>query len=877
MSIKAGSQLGPFEIAAQIGAGGMGEVWKGLDTRLEREVAIKVLPPGFAENPEFRARFDREAKAISSLNHPNICTLFDVGHEDGTSYLVMELIEGESLADRLTRGPLPIDQVLKYGAQIASALDCAHRRGIIHRDLKPANVMLTKAGAKLLDFGLARAGDAPPVDGFSQLLTEEAPLTAEGTILGTFQYMAPEQLEGLTADSRTDIFAFGALLYEMATGRRAFQGDTKTSLIAAIVSSQPEPISNITTATPPALDHVVRRCLEKDPDDRWQSAHDIAGELSWISQAGSQAGVATSISVRRKTREKLAWGVAAVLALGLAAGAGFWSRTRLEPPPTIRLSIPTRTAEYIKTGYGLISPDGKKILLDLQKPDDSWSLATRDLESGEVVFLEVHKQYSFLCCSPDSKEVAIVQERRLKAIDVAEGTFRDIAEIGEQWHGSASWSQDDVILVAYGLEGIFSVSALGGEMELQVAPEPERFEVATNNPMFLPDGNRFLYLAMTRDPSLERDAYKLRAGSLDSYETVAVGDVGSNVALLDSGHLLYVVDGTLTARPFDPERLEFTGRPTPITDGIDYFMTIGHAQFGAARNGTIAYRKFGHSTALAWFDSTGKQLGTLAEGKAFENLEISPDDEHVAAEIVDPRTGTANLWLYGLNRNTVTRLTDHPGDEDFPTWTPDGSAVVFTADRKELADLYIKDLHGTGEETLLLGTESFELFGDVSPDGKHLIYSKETPRGDFDLWVAPIDDSDSAVPFLAAAGFQSFPHFSADGRLVAYNSSETGRNEIWIKPFLEAGRTIQVSTEGARQSRWAKNESTLYFANQSTIYSVDLSTPVARNRPEPVSLFEVPHSIADFDVTADGRFLVVLWDDSIVEPINIILNWRPPE
>ncbi|MDX1582479.1 MAG: serine/threonine-protein kinase, partial [Thermoanaerobaculia bacterium] len=300
MSISGGTRLGPYEIVESIGAGGMGEVWRAKDTRLDREVAIKVLPQGFAENEQFLQRFEREARAISSLNHPHICTLHDVGQEDGSHYLVMELIEGESLADRLKKGPLPLHEVLKYGRQIASALDAAHRKGVIHRDLKPGNVMLTKSGAKLLDFGLAKsaAEGGGPVDGLTNLPTEAKPLTQEGTILGTFQYMAPEQLEGLEADARTDIFAFGAVLYEMATGRRAFAGETKTSLIASIVSQQPEPISQVTAMSPPALDHVVRRCLEKDPDDRWQSAHDIASELQWISEAGSQAGVAAPVTMR---------------------------------------------------------------------------------------------------------------------------------------------------------------------------------------------------------------------------------------------------------------------------------------------------------------------------------------------------------------------------------------------------------------------------------------------------------------------------------------------------------------------------------------------------------------------------------------------------
>jgi serine/threonine protein kinase len=354
MSVQTGTRLGPYEILSPLGAGGMGEVWRAKDTRLDRDVAIKVLPIGFATNDLFRQRFEREAKAISQLNHPNICTLYDIGQMEtvassavlsvtGTStlhYIVMELLEGESLSDRLKKGPLPTREVLRYGREIASALDAAHRRGIIHRDLKPGNVMLTKSGAKLVDFGLARtATDVKTQINVTHLPTAAEPLTQEGMILGTFQYMAPEQLEGIDADARTDIFALGAVLYEMATGRRAFQGNSKTSLIAAIVTSQPEPISSVSPLTPPALDHIVQKCLEKDPDSRWQSAHDVASELQWMSEAGSKAGIAVPLMIRRKTRERLLWILTFVFAiLSVALGIGYISRTP-KIPPAVRASL----------------------------------------------------------------------------------------------------------------------------------------------------------------------------------------------------------------------------------------------------------------------------------------------------------------------------------------------------------------------------------------------------------------------------------------------------------------------------------------------------------------------------------------------------------
>jgi eukaryotic-like serine/threonine-protein kinase len=409
MDIERGSRLGPYEVVSRIGEGGMGVVWQGRDTRLDRSVAIKVLPAEYAENVQFRLRFEREARAISSLNHPHICTLFDVG--DG--YIVMELLEGESLADRLRKGPLPLDQVLRYGAQIAQALEAAHRQGIVHRDLKPGNVVLTRSGAKLLDFGLAKSGSVVSTVAHSSDATEHRALTQEGTLLGTFQYMAPEQLEGLEADARTDIFALGALLFEMATGRRAFEGTSKTSLIAAIVSADPPPISSIIPITPPVLDHVVRRCLEKEPEDRWQSARDVAGELLWISEAGSQAGAPAIRTVRRRTRERLAWGLAALM-LVVAGALAAWTVAQVrDPQPQFRTAVMPPDGVRIplfdeNPGNAVPSPDGTKTVYRGVEGRGTASLYLHDLISGEVRVLPETNEAQYPFWSPDSRWVASV-------------------------------------------------------------------------------------------------------------------------------------------------------------------------------------------------------------------------------------------------------------------------------------------------------------------------------------------------------------------------------------------------------------------------------------------------------------------------------------
>ncbi len=877
LPVKTGTRLGPYEIVAPIGAGGMGEVWKALDTRLDRHVAVKVLPAALAANAKLNARFDREAKAISALSHPHICTLHDVGHEGGTSFLVMEYLEGESLADRLKRGPLPMTEVLRHGQHIAQALAAAHRRGIVHRDLKPGNVMLTRSGAKLLDFGLARIA-AAPVSGThaSDLLTEKAPLTAEGTILGTFQYMAPEQLEGLEADARTDIFAFGAVLYEMATGRRAFKGASKTSLIAAIVSQQPEPISSVAPMSPPALDHVVRKCLEKDPDDRWQSAHDIASELQWISEAGSEAGVAAPLAFRRKHRSRLAWLLGGFAALALVASNLYWYVTAPSDPETIHLSFPGRTAEYVDVGDPLLSPDGRNVAMRVKRPDGAWVIGLRELGSDSLKMFPGSGRMSLLCWSPRGNELAVIEDGRLKVMDIVEGTSRDISAVQGIPRGG-TWSPEDVILFATEGNGIFRVSALGGTSERIVAPEPGRFEIAPMYPKFLRNGNRFLYMSLTREPSRERNSYKLRSGRLDSPDTAEVGEIGSKFDLLDSGHLLHVVDGTLVAMPFDEKALRFTGKPIPVVRGVNYFMPTGGASFTSARNGTIGYRKADSNSSIRWFDRDGSRGAALVEGVSGFSVAISPDGQQVAFDLRDTRTGTSDLWLYGLSRDTRSRLTTHPAEEANPVWTPSGNALVFDSDRLRRPDIFIKDLEGSGEERVIVGSDDLTHPCDVSPDGKVVVYYRFDPGSRNDLWLADLEGEPNARPFLIVPESQTGARFSRDGLFVAYTSGETGRDEVWLKPFPGPGRSIQISTEGGRVPIWDRERRALYYERENKIYEVNLETSANLARPEPRFLFEVSEEIVWFDVARDGRFLMVISDESLNEPHNVIVHWSPPK
>jgi hypothetical protein len=496
MSPQAGSRLGPYELLAPIGAGGMGEVWRGKDTRLDRSVAVKILPPAFAEDEDRRARFEREAMAISSLNHPHICTLFDVGKDGDSHFLVMELLEGESLADRLQKGPLPLDQVVKYGAQVADALDAAHKQGVVHRDLKPGNLTLTKTGAKLLDFGLARTGVGDGVSASTEMPTQAKPLTTAGTVLGTFQYMAPEQLEGQEADARTDIFALGALLYEMATARRAFDGKSKTSLIAAILSTHPPPISSVQPVMPPALDHVVRKCLEKDPEDRWQSARDVASELRWIAEAGSQAGVPTTLSLRRRSRERLAWTLVALLAAAGGAGLAWALRLRgalEEASRPLRVEIvppPETPLANVVQGAVALSPDGRTMAFVVRGRGGPPGLAVRDLASGEAKTLAGTEDATFPFWSPDGRWIAFFADKRLRKVEAKGGPVQTVCEAAAGRGGS--WGRDGTIVFAPDITGPLARVPSGGGAPVAATTTPSP-DVTHRNPSFLPDGRHFVF------------------------------------------------------------------------------------------------------------------------------------------------------------------------------------------------------------------------------------------------------------------------------------------------------------------------------------------------------------------------------------------------
>ncbi len=850
----------------------MGEVYRARDTRLERDVAVKVLPPHLSSSEEMRQRFEREAKAISQLSHPHICALYDVGSHDGTEYLVMEYLEGETLATRLAKGPLGLNQTLSSGVEIADALDKAHRQGIVHRDLKPGNVMLTKGGVKLLDFGLAKAmAPLTPQSGLTSLPTMATPqnLTQQGTILGTFQYMAPEQLEGSEADARSDIFALGAVLYEMATGQKAFQGKSQASLIGSILKDEPPAVSSLAPMTPPALDRVIKTCLAKDAENRFQTAHDVKLQLQWIAEGGSQAGVPAPVVARRKNREKLAWAVAGAAVLAaLALGVGFVSRA---PAPRRNVRFEIATPEGITTiDAPRISPDGRYLAFNATDSTGKSRIWVRALNALSAQPLAGTDGTGRAFWSPDSRFLGFFAEGKLKKIEISGAPAQKICDAPTGADGS--WSQEGVILFdGRANDPIYRVSAAGGTPVVAVKPEASRKEGTVGWPEFLPDGRHFLYMATGQKP--EDNTYRL--GSLDSTESKAVAPAQTLVTYAPPGHLLFVRDKTLVAQPFDAKAGKTTGEPVPLAEHIGT-DAVGLARFSVSREGTLAYRTGESGDRLLWVDRSGREGETVGDPGELHNPAFSPGGDRVAFDLADPRSGKADIWVRDLKRGVSSRFTFGKGDTFSPLWSPDGRVIVFTQDQ----DLFEKPADGQGEEKLLLKSEELKLACDWSRDGRYIAFMSRGKETRWDVWVLPTFGDRKPIPFLKTQFGELVPAFSPDGRLLAYQSNESGRPEVYVQNFPGPGGKWQISTSGGLEPRWrADGKELIYRAPDQKLMAVEIQAASGLTAGVPQALFtgrfETGIARNRYVPTADGRrFLTVapLGRESMT-PTTVVLNW----
>jgi serine/threonine protein kinase/Tol biopolymer transport system component len=872
MALTPGTKLGPYEIQSPLGAGGMGEVYRARDTRLGRDVAIKVLTSHLSSDHDLKVRFEREAKAISALSHPHICHLYDVGSQNGTDYLVMELLEGESLADRLQRGPLPLKQALQYGIEIAEALEKAHTSGILHRDLKPGNIILTKSGAKLLDFGLAKPAPNAGEMASGSMATMSKPLTVQGTVLGTFQYMAPEQVQGHEADARSDLFALGAVLYEMVTGRRAFSGRSQISVMSAILEKEPEPVSSGQPLASHALDHVIQRALAKDPNDRWQTAHDLIQELKWSAESAVPTSGGMPTAPQRRTREAIPWLVSGVLGVILIAGAIWWRNSR---PAAESMYFPAPLS-FPATDIA-VAPNGHTIaVVAYQESARKNVLWIYELGSHGARSLAGTEGATYPFWSADGRSLAFFADAQLKKVEVSGGPVQTICDAPGGRGGT--WNKDGVIVLAPNTNvGLYQVPASGGTPTQLAAFDKSRGEDSLRWPVFLPDGKHYLYLAANFTGLKGVNA--IYVGSLDSHEKRFVVEATANAAYAAPGYLLFYKDKTLLAQPFDLKRFALTGEATTILPEIQFLPQVKRAVFAVSDHGLLVAQS-GTEAALSqpvWFDRKGNALGSVGKPDVYGNVFLAPHGRSVAVDKTDMGSLNIDIWTYELQRDSAKRLTFDPAIDAVPVWSPDASRLVFSSNRQLLFGLYVKDSDGAHDEKSIVQEELADIPSDWSRDGKYILYCRGT-----DLWFVTFPELKSSQ-FLQAPSVLSNGQFSPDGKWVAYASNETGKWQIYVTSFPEGRGKWQVSTGGGEQPRWRGDGKELFYLSlDRKMMAAFVTTGTHFDAGAPVVLFQstprqpvMIHDLFVYDVSRDGqRFLInTQVKQADTAPMSVILNW----
>ena len=890
MALSPGTRLGPYEVTAPLGAGGMGEVYKATDTRLGRTVAIKVLPAHVASDEAFKARFEREARALSSLNHPHICTIHDIGSQGGTDFLVMEHLEGESLADRLARGPLPLAEALGHAVAIADALDKAHRQGIVHRDLKPGNIMLTKTGAgsagspqaKLLDFGLAKlVGPADAgrfVPEVSAAQTVASPLTATGSIVGTFQYMPPEQLEGREADARSDIFAFGAVLYEMVSGKRAFEGRSQASLIHAIMGAEPQPVSSVQPLAPRALDHVIGRCLAKAPDDRWQTARDVHQELRWVMEQSSTPGTTAAIPATSTRRWRTALPIA-VASLLLGAGITAMVRGLGTAPPAPSMVSRLQAAFTPASSLGnpqlpqvAISPDGSTIAFAGQLPNGSPGIFVRPLGAEKATMVATNDTASFgPVFSPDGTWIAYRSLQELLKVPVAGGRPTTLGRLESVFNlQGLSWSSDDWIYYSKATSqtsgSLLRIRASGGEPE-QVASSREG---ALQWPLALGDG-RFVILTES-----VRTSDRIRVLDTQTKDTRVLLEAGGSVpSVTSSGHLLFVKNASLFAVPFDSDRMAVDGVPREVLSGVQYEVSSTTAQYAIARNGTLVYLSGATpGTELMWADARGA-LQAFPNKRVYHDPRLSPDGRSVAVEVLGDGD---DIWVLDLTRGTQAKLSLGANEDETPAWSPDGRWVAWSASRDAGRVILRKRADGSGaEEVLWSGPEHVHVIA-YTPAGQ-LLYEKQTLSQNTDVWLLPLDGGGKERLLLGSTFNEIGARVSPDGRWLAYISDEAGVPQIYVQPFPALDARFLISSSGGAEPVWSRDGRRLFYRVNGDMWSVSIAPGDTFKAGIPERVFEgrryqnkaVTHT--GYDVGADGRFLVIGDNSPQAEVLTVIQGW----
>jgi serine/threonine protein kinase/Tol biopolymer transport system component len=870
----------------------MGEVYKARDTRLDRTVAIKILPVGAATDSRRQERFRREARALSSLAHPHICTLYEVGDADGVDFLVMEHLAGETLAHRLLRSRLPLEDVLRIARQVADALDVAHSAGLTHRDLKPGNVMLTPTGAKVLDFGLVKWHRAESDETGAPVLATSPTLTQVGTVVGTVQYMAPEQLEGQPADARSDVFALGAIMYEMTTGRKAFEGSSTTSVMGAILHSMPPSMATLEPLTPPAFERVVKKCLAKDPEKRWHTAADLKDELAWIegltehalSPASTDRSATIAITKSRNWWKRAAMAAAAIVA-ALALFILWRSQITTDDSRAAMMRFSVLPPEGVSgADVPIVSPDGQRVAFvahDAAGKNSLWVRAFDTLDTKAVADADV---LAFPFWSPDSRSLGFFSQNHLKRVEATGGPVQTICEAPSGRGGT--WNRDGVIVFAPTASGgLFRVASSGGVPSRVTALDTSVGETSHRFPEFLEDGLHIVYSA--HFAQMERKQRPIiSAVSLDSGVVTKLTESSDGRAWAPPGYLLFRPDGTANppyvARGFDHQTLRFTSDPTPIVDHPFAGGITGDASFSVSNNGVLAYKAWTGipgSVQLEWVGRSGQKLGSVGSPAAYGEFTLSPDGQRVAVQTIDPRTLNEDIWVIDVPRNVMSRVTSG-GTEGNPIWSPDGQRIAFDSSRRGSvnSDIYSIHWNGAAAETPLLVSPDNKAVRDFSRDGRFLLFSVQR-NNIVNLWVLPLLKSDSTPRQLVRSDFtEALPRFSPDTKWIAYASDESGRFEVYVRSFPEPTTKVLVSTAGGTEPRWRRDGKELFYvAPDGQVMAAIVKNGASFESSVPVPLFKVPTLDVEtvYEVHPDGqRFLVAnLLRPAGQTPITIVLNW----
>jgi eukaryotic-like serine/threonine-protein kinase len=889
MSLAPATHLAHYRIVAKLGAGGMGEVWRAVDTRLDREVAIKVLPAAFARDAERLRRFEQEARATSALNHPNILTVYDIGtapdENGGAPFIVAELLAGVELRALLDGGALPVPRAVDYARQVAAGLSAAHEKGVVHRDLKPENLFVTTDDrVKILDFGLAKLR-APRAGGVASDAPTQRQITGPGVIMGTVGYMSPEQVRGQEADHRSDIFSFGLVLYEMLSGRRAFNGASVADVMSAILKEEPPELGEANAKVGPQLEKIVRRCLEKKPERRFQSASDLGFALEALATPSSSSGSSNAVlttpagaPVRGASRERgwmIATGVLALIALA-ALSVSYFNRPSTDARAVRLTFTPPENLAYENGLFDrvVVSPDGQKLAFTGRSADGRRQLYVRPLDSAEAQLLPGTDDPIDPFWSPDSRSLGFGSQGKLKRVDLAGGRPQTLCS-AIRFNGG-SWNRDGVVIFAPNeVSGVFQIPATGGEPK-QVTSRSSAQASAHRNPYFLPDGRHFLY----------QEGTSVFVGSLNSKDVKQLLSDGAPAIYAPPGWLLFVSNGALRAQRFDATRLELKGEAVALTKSADLSVIRG-LPLSVSENGVLIWEGDKRRDAqLGWVDRAGRQgdaIDAQVKGGVGETLRLSPDGKRLAVTRADPQLLNQDIWVIDLARDLPTRLTFDPAREVNPIWSPDGSRVAYFSIQR--GGIYQRAANGAGPEELLLEVKSIAT-SDWSPDGRFILYSQLNEQTDRDVWALPLAESRQVYPLLNSEFDEYRAQLSPDGRWLAYVSNESGGFEIYVQPFTADGKLggdkVRISTGGGNQPRWRRDGQELFYvAGDRQMMAVGVQTSGATfERSAPKALFQtriltdMPMQLGFlYDVTADGQRFLIRSQVGEATPVSVILNW----